>query len=344
MPIINLGPFGRFQINRHKIDGGTEHHLISNTSDDPSPYDSACAQRPVTPALPSDFDIAAPTETPSPWNKSAEGLQDREPDRSNQETANKMSWHSSNKASRSRCKVRQLRRYLIEIVALTLDADFNLLNKAMYGERAQGKATSILSPLERAELFALSSLAWKANRQHAQKHDISDIDQQRLRNEILEPACDIGVPLLMSLDTLDLIAWYSEPLMRPIPWAETIPGYWKHSRKGAYNVTRSMRYFRDVLEYISMTEKIGAVLQQAFDKCYRREGYGELGIDKTFFPPRRQGFHRLYFDVFHQNKYLEQLLICRLRRKGGWYDCACESGTSEPADVRDSGADTLSTS
>lgn len=32
------------------------------------------------------------------------------------------------------CRVRQLQRYLIEIIALTLDADFDKLNAALYKE------------------------------------------------------------------------------------------------------------------------------------------------------------------------------------------------------------------
>jgi hypothetical protein len=106
-----------------------------------------------------------------------------------------------------------------------LCVDFNLLNKAICNERAQEKTNSILSTQERQDLFALSSLASQAHKQHAQKHRISEVDQQCLCHEISKPACDIGM-LLMPLDVLNLIAWYGEPLTRPIPWAETIPGLW----------------------------------------------------------------------------------------------------------------------
>jgi hypothetical protein len=122
-----------------------------------------------------------------------------------------VSWHSSEKANKPRCRVRPLRRYLIEIVALTLDADFNLLNEAIYNERAQEKTNSVLSTQEQQVLFASSSLASQAYKHHAQKHSTSEFDQQRLRHEIIEPVCDIGM-LLMSLDALDLIAWYGEPM------------------------------------------------------------------------------------------------------------------------------------
>jgi hypothetical protein len=108
------------------------------------------------------------------------------------------------------CRVRQLRRYLIEIVALTLDADFDALNIALYNEKYAAKTNSILSATKREELRVLSNLVRKVHDRFVRDESIEQNDQQHLRDVIIESAMDIDPPLL-GLYALDLIAWYGEP-------------------------------------------------------------------------------------------------------------------------------------
>jgi hypothetical protein len=117
---------------------------------------------------------------------------------------------------------------------------------------------------------------------------INNVSATRYPNQRATSVCCLCHSML-SISSLGMANRLRARYPRPKPF----PGY------GCRDPTRSMKYFRDILEHVSMTEKLGVVLQQAFDRCYRREGYGELRVHNTFLPPRRDGFHRVYFEVSH---------------------------------------------
>jgi hypothetical protein len=73
------------------------------------------------------------------------------------ETVDELEWSSPDRASKPLYRVRQLRRYLIEGAAITLVADFDALNAALYNGRDVANTNSILSATKREELLALST-------------------------------------------------------------------------------------------------------------------------------------------------------------------------------------------
>jgi hypothetical protein len=312
MPVINLGPFGRFEIARKTTPAEPLlpiHKCSSNVdmNDKPPPY------------------TALPTASLAITN-SLESRPHHCDDSTNQETADEVEWISPAAVKMPECRVRQLRRYLIEIVALTLDADFDKLNAALYKDKDAAGTSSILSDGERAELFGLAQLTIKAHDLHKQSLPIPETDQRLLRSAIIEPGKDLSIGLIES-DSLDYIAWYGQPLTRPIPWAETLPGYWrtKHNTRpfllGPYDdePDQSMKGIFRLIPLIAMTKEVCTVLDQAFDNCCEKEGYNMRDC-KYRDAPKRLGYHKLYLDVLYHKEDMYKPAICGERYTS---DCMC---------------------
>ncbi|KAI4675811.1 uncharacterized protein J4E84_009964 [Alternaria hordeiaustralica] len=68
---------------------------------------------------------------------------------------------SPSQAQPPECKTEQIRRFLIEIVAITFNADFDSLNAALYNIPVPDNTNTILCDSERADLVAQSDLVRK---------------------------------------------------------------------------------------------------------------------------------------------------------------------------------------
>ncbi|KAH4024388.1 hypothetical protein HBH70_082170 [Parastagonospora nodorum] len=319
MPVINLGPFGRFEFTRQTTPAEPllpvhKDSSVIDVDDQPPPY------------------TALPT-APSAITNPLESQLHQHHDLTNRKTADEVEWTSSTRAEKPACRVRQLRRYLIEIVALTLGADFDQLNVALYNDKDITGTNSILSAIERDELFALSCLVKRVHDTHVNKLAINEQDRQHILNTITHPADDIDGWGLRSC-VMDLIAWYGEPLTRPIPWAETVPNYFRihHASSGSYIgelPLSSMRGLGSFIPRIAMKEEVGNVLVQAFEACCQREGYGEV-VPGDQYTPIRFKYSDLYFEVFYSRRVLLQEKVCQKWYGSKWGDCVC--GKKAPLD------------
>jgi hypothetical protein len=194
----------------------------------------------------------------------------------------------------------------------------------MYTDKEVTGTNSILSAIERDELFALSCLVKRVHDTHVKKLAIDEQDRQHILDTITYPTHDIGG---WGLNTcaMDLIAWYGEPLTRPIPWAETVPNHFKIHRAssgwymGEYSVA-SMKSLGSFIPRIAMKEEVGCVLVEAFEACCQREGYGTV-VPRDSYTPLRFEYSDLYSKVFFSKD--EQRVCKRWYGSSKWDDCVC---------------------
>jgi hypothetical protein len=182
-------------------------------------------------------------------------------------------------AHKQTCKTEQIRRYLIEIIALTVGAEFDEVNAAVYSGPMKG-TNSILSESECKDLHLLSLCVRRVYRQ-MQRNGFSDInreDEVILRENIMGPADNLDYR--MGGFALDLIGWYStcSLLTLPLPWNDTILGHWakqvNSSTIGAdkEDFIYSMRSFKNAIKYVAPNEDVRTVLGDALEGCRRRCG------------------------------------------------------------------------
>jgi len=296
MPIINLGPFGRFEIRRTRQENEplllrhsdiTHHTLPTQVSlslyealpeqDAPPPY-SAVPPRCLSPAA---------------------GL-GTAPEQELVDTIRDLEWQGPTQATSPACRTQQLQRYLVEILALTLDADFDALNAALYDDDNIVHTNSTLSAGERAELLSLSRLVIKASRAVSAEQNIDRLDKQVLQRAIIGPST--GASFTPKF-TLDLVGWYGGPLSHPTSWSETIPGQIATNHKvsptrpvnrarqtpqclmNEYSA-KSMGAFREAIHDYTPNAKAEAVLDKAFQECRRRYGYDVIKRNVLYWPVR----------------------------------------------------------
>ena len=84
-----------------------------------------------------------------------------------------------------------LERYVIEIIAMTFNVDFDTLNTALYRNPVSGHTTTILTEKEGKDLEELARLVLKA---HTCSH-VHDNDKVALRKTVIGPAEDIDFQL-----------------------------------------------------------------------------------------------------------------------------------------------------
>jgi hypothetical protein len=164
MPTFNLGRLGRFQVSRlppSRTSSPTEHHDISS---------SLSPSRSRSPSQPPKYTDVAGSESES-------------------ESENYIKYRAPSQAQPPQCKTEQARRWLIEIVAITFNADFDELNAALYTIPTPSNTNTILSDAERADLLAQSDLvrknhAWYLNNG---KTKIYRKDEEKLCTAILGP-------------------------------------------------------------------------------------------------------------------------------------------------------------
>jgi hypothetical protein len=289
MAIIDLGRFGRFEIHRKPREREpprpTQTERPSNLSpDDAFRYDrSSPAQNDPPP-----YSVIAPRPTPRPpvsrtYSNPVRGLyqieleeERRAPRRELRSTFHEPRQQGPAQAAKPACKTQQLRRYIIEILALTLNADFDALNGALYDDESIRHTSSTLSADERAELRTLSSsvsYAWLMLRAGLR------IDARRrhmIQDAIVRPSYAISRFGPMALN---LIAWYGGQLSCPVrAWKDTVPGMWETTNRTIPVLARrdlerneSMKAFRIAIQDCSLNYKHSASLKLASrDAAYAR--------------------------------------------------------------------------
>lgn len=89
--------------------------------------------------------------------------------------------HGPTQAQKSLCLTTQLRRYLLEIIALTFDASFDLLNSMLYDDDSIIHTNSILSDAERVDFAHLSRLVRNASQMRVATNQVEDLERKKLQ-------------------------------------------------------------------------------------------------------------------------------------------------------------------
>jgi hypothetical protein len=194
MPIINLGPLGSHKMHLEKVCSdpilpisapepppvsygkSTSTRKSSVPEDDPPPYSTinsttsireSSFQAPVQSAPLIDSQVIpeqGPLKTISlQWNAPA----------------------PAEESTRVQCATQQFRRCLLEIISLTLDADFDALNLALYGQGHIVNTNSMLAPSERNNLLDPSRLAARASKVVGAGNSIHELDVQDLQQRLI---------------------------------------------------------------------------------------------------------------------------------------------------------------
>jgi hypothetical protein len=135
-------------------------------------------------------------------------------------------------AQRPTCRTKQIRRYLIELIALTFNVDFNELNTALGCLEDTENTNSILTPDAHDDLVSLASSVRKMRLQ-IENNEISTISANeglKFQYAIITPSTQIHDTHLAEF-ALDLIGWYTPDLPFPVPWSVTIPAHWGSNPK-----------------------------------------------------------------------------------------------------------------
>ncbi|KAH6839781.1 hypothetical protein B0T12DRAFT_424901 [Alternaria alternata] len=206
-------------------------------------------------------------------------------------------FHAPSQAQPPECKIEQVRRFLIEIVAITLGANFDKLNAALYDIPVPTGTNTILCDDERANLLSQSSLVRKVHRRFLdnEKTRIDRKDEEKILATITKPVESFD-PDNSTIPpySLDMIGWYGEEVRSPsgIPWASTMPGFWDKTPQWPYRPGNkqtfeySMRAFCVIFESVAPNDRVHGILREAWDDTRRRYGLGNLGIPVTCWPLR----------------------------------------------------------
>jgi hypothetical protein len=334
MPVINLGPFGRFEITQKgptsipvlPTCGSTRVQpthvsaaFAAQNSDKPPPYSAvAISHNPVMsvrttePPLRAPRAIQAPQISPRPQN-CTDSLENP--------------WRNPGQAKKPTCRVEQLKRYLVELIALNLDADFDDLNAALYDDECIVHTNSILSSEERVVLLGLSRLVETAQQQVERKMPMDARDKMHLQRKIIRPSYNMRWPVLEGF-ALDLIAWYCTPRSFSTPHEQTIPAYWaQEDACSGLNATpkyarESLENFQTVISQLPLTSATATVLEKALDECCVRVQVRKVDLRKrgTFWP-LRPGFWELRGILDVKMSYYKP--ECGKYHKGEWMECVC---------------------
>jgi hypothetical protein len=323
MLVINLGPLGRFEIRRQRsaspemsssestpliaTHNEAPPHIMSLAHEVPPPYSVIARNNLGLLAI----RRASERQTP----KGSERLE-----REEKATIHELPRNGPGKARKPACPQRQLRRYMLEIIALTFDADFDVLNNALHDDKSIQNTTSILSAEERKDLLVLSKLVGKAlrlNNAVSRRRPLPISDKNRLQEAIVGPDEGFQGDIFEGF-ALDMIGWYSEPLPYPVPWGKTIPGYWELNdctdpdllERYGNDVpewaidqapVHSLRQFKRAIGWAAPNEAVKAVLEKAFEKRLRGDVYQDLDAFESYWVVRK-GYRELHAALLDGHK------------------------------------------
>lgn len=257
MPTLKLGPFGTYRIT--KVQHGFEQSFSSTSEADPSKvnfkqraylppyYDSTVPQTTII----DDGTIVAEQKLPFAYVR--QGPSESRPARSEAE---------------------QLRRYILEIIAMTMDANFDLLNIELHGSSGPEPTTSLLSDEERQKLQELSAIVRRASRQALPGgRNIKQTDKDTIFDEIAKQTPHLFNYSGTNYFVLDLIGWYGEVAHHPVPWRATIPAHWAAKdevcRLPGFEpyLHGSMIAFKAMIKAVASNDGVRKVLNDAFEDC-----------------------------------------------------------------------------
>ncbi|CAN9408782.1 unnamed protein product [Alternaria sp. RS040] len=208
-------------------------------------------------------------------------------------------FHAPSQAQPPECKIEQLRRFLIEIVAITLGANFDELNAALYDIPIPTGTNTILCDVERANLLSLSSLVRKVHKRFLdnEKTRIHRKDEEKILATITKPVDSLNPfgNFTIPWYSLDMIGWYGEEVRSPsgTSWTSTIPGFWEESLS-PYSYCKkqpfedSMRAFCLIFDSMAPDDRVHGILREAWDDSRRRCGLGDLGLPVMCWPLREE--------------------------------------------------------
>jgi hypothetical protein len=273
MPTIRLGPLGTFSFTRTRRDPGcsSESTTRNDTSEpkakscDPPPPYSECVS-PTTPAVNAVNEKAIEEEDRSLHTPIAQNSLDTRP--------------VSPKAEQLPLspKAAQLRRYILEILAITINANFDLLNDALCNTPSptHNATTSLLSTSEHTQLSRLSVLA------SAQRVDESGArkglypgNDEYVFEQVEKPARELfSSPTLANL-VPDIVGWYGNESARfAIPWVEEDSVYRLVSGRRLCEPLRALREM--VFELTGDDYRVREVLDAGLEDWRIRMGFPPL--------------------------------------------------------------------
>jgi hypothetical protein len=188
-------------------------------------------------------------------------------------------------------RVLQLQRWLVEIIALNLDADFTSLNVALNEDKSTARIESILSTSEEEQLEMFSRASITTRQQLEQDQPIDELETWLLLGFIIKPSreiyahCDDFV--------MEILGWYCESRSNPTPSALTLPNFWQ-SEVSARNVSLGsyvgyMRSFKTLIHQAAANSEVRFVLERALEKCCRDGGF-EMIESEIYFLPIKCGY------------------------------------------------------
>lgn len=185
--------------------------------------------------------------------------------------------------------ISQLRRYLIEIVAFTFEADMAIINAAL-SQIADNK--SILSEAERASLLALAQLirSISAKVDKAEWPTVPNSDCTMLVDAFAKPAIFLK---MRECFVFKLLASYAEHQCGPTEWkmtivAQQIPWLMRCrslSGDGLEALGATVRSHIDVVQFAAPNEEVRMLLGEAiinWQKGRRLQGLRTKGKDDDF--------------------------------------------------------------
>jgi hypothetical protein len=214
---------------------------------------------------------------------------------------------------------------MVEILGLTLRADFPSLNANLYGDSWLIPTNSILTPVERDELLALSRLVRQMHGQVKDGQALNSADRDRIYKAILDPFFELTLTDMPRF-TMDLIGWYGEAQPRP---ELSLLDYWeKQDTKEGYGrpygrYSESLAGLRCLIDRMVKDQGVKYVLDEALDARFRWSGCEERTPKQIGkYRPIRDGYRELY-SALHKDYVMFTKRSCRTQYAENEVGCAC---------------------
>lgn len=203
MPTIRIGPLGTFRFTRTRQGTGylsepttrnDTSELNDKTCDPPPPYSES-----VSPTTPAVNDKALEQEERSLHTPIAQNPPNTRP---------------------VSPKAEQLRRYILEVLAIMVNANFDLLNDALHNipSPTHNATSSLLSDEERTKLSRLSHLASSQFvDESSARRSLWPLNDQYVFEQVEKPAQELLSSFSAANLVLDLIGWYINDSTGPGP-------------------------------------------------------------------------------------------------------------------------------
>lgn len=196
-------------------------------------------------------------------------------------------WYSSVLAQDPACRIVRLRRYIMELVALNVQADFRALNIALYRYNCWGHDNSILSPTERENLLDLGRYAQGLHDDYMLGKPINQLDLQRYHLEMRKSYAHLSPVGCWPVFESDLLAWYAEPATSEgvrVPWIESGVAEseliraqdftpWKTNEALMQGVIQGFDF---LIRTFSLNDGVKLELTKALERSNRNKGFGQI--------------------------------------------------------------------